>query len=241
MVRILTRAKRKRNKSERAVYIFIYFAIFIALVALVYSVGSMFSKQDKILGVANQGNMQVVAKSGLKFTSYDRELARKLMDKNNDGKCDACGMPVEMCIDTGQLQCNMDPKSTIGELNTAHIHADWKIYINGRALDLLNRAHMDRMKNNLPVSSFIHVDSGNQLPEKTGDILHMHAKGVPLWIFFESIELDLPEGMKAYVNGNELSDYKNYIFKDLDKILITDSKGDLQQQLNSITDFAKSH
>ena len=178
--------------------------------------------------------------TGMKLSDFDKELAVNLMDKNSDGKCDSCGMPVEMCIDSGQIECNMDSKSTIGVLGSAHIHTDWKIYINGKPLDLSGYSHMERMQNRLSVSSFIHVDSGSPAPEKTGDVLHMHATGVPLWIFFKSIEVDLPENMKVYVNGKEISDWKDYVFADLDKILITDD-GNLEDQLNSITNFAKDH
>ncbi len=48
--------------------------------------------------------------------------------------------------------------------------------------------------------------------------------------------------LKFYVDGKPDSEYENYVFKDLDKILISygDEK-DLSQQLNSITDFAKDH
>ncbi len=151
-------------------------------------------------------------------------------------------MPVEMCMDSGQLQCNMDAKSTIGVLGSQHIHADWKVYVNGAAIDFLEYSHMERMQQGLPVSSFIHVDSGAPVPEKTGDVLHMHATGVPLWIFFESIELELSESIKVYVNGELNSDGLNYIFNGLDKILISyGSEDQIQQQLNTITNFAEVH
>ena len=47
---------------------------------------------------------------------------------------------------------------------------------------------------------------------------------------------------KFYVNRKLNNEYENYIFKDLDKILISYSnETNLNQQLNSITDFAKNH
>ena len=192
--------------------------------------GDSINNNEEDISINNMGKKI----ESLSLTSFDRDLAKSLMDKNGDGRCDACGMPVEMCIDAGQLECNMDPSSKIGVLGSEHIHADWKVYVNGKAIDFSDKAHMERMRNNMPVSSFTHVDSGNLLPEKTGDLIHMHATGVPLWIFFESMELKLPKGMKIYINKNEISDYKDYIFNNLDKILITDSNGDLQEQLNSI-------
>ena len=179
--------------------------------------------------------------SRMSFSSFDRELAIELMDKNSDGKCDACGMSVEMCIDSGQMECNMVSDAKIGVLGSQHIHADWKIYLDGKVMDFYDKDHMARMQKGLSVSSFIHVDSGSPEPEKTGDLIHMHATGVPLWIFFESVDLELPENLKIYANGIEVADWKKYVFNDLDKILITNGKGDLSEQLNSITNFAGNH
>ena len=120
---------------------------------------------------------------------------------------------------------------------------------------------MERMRSNLPVSSFIHVDSDAPAPEKTGDVLHMHAEGVPLWIFFNSIGMDFNKDcitlenkekfckdsnkkLKFFVNGKESNEFENYVFNDLDKILISygnENEEEIRTQLNSITDFAKIH
>ena len=180
----------------------------------------------------------------MSFSSFDRELAIEMMDNNKDGKCDSCGMPVEMCIDSGELHCSMDPKSTIGKLGSQHIHADWKIYLDGKQFDwsLYADRHERQMHGDTTIkdtSAFIHIHP-TEPPEKAGDILHMHATGVPLWIFFKSLDLELPENVKMYVNGKQVQDWKNYVFTDLDKILITDG-GNLEEQIKSITDFAKDH
>lgn len=180
--------------------------------------------------------------SMMSFSEFDKEKARDYMDKNNDGKCDACGMPIDQCISGGMMQCSMDPAATIGVLGSQHVHADWKIYINEKALDLTSYSHMQRMREGKSVSSFIHVDSGAPLPEKTGDIIHMHATGIPLSMFFESIEMLFDnKKFKVFVNGKENKDSEKYVFKDLDKILITDGKGNIQEQLKSITNFAGAH
>ncbi len=230
--------KKKQNKSDRIFNWIIIAVVIFSVLALGYSMKIMFfSSQPETL----ESTMHVHAAGRMSLTPYDKELAREMMDKDDDGKCDVCGMPVEMCMDSGQMQCNMDSKSTIGVLGSQHIHADWKVYIDGKTIDFSEYSHMERMQQGLTVSSFIHVDSGAPAPEKTGDVLHMHATGVPLWIFFDSIGLDLPGEMKFYVNGKEISDYENYAFNDLDKILITDGQGDINQQLDSVTDFAQTH
>lgn len=257
--------QQNNGSGEKAITVFIALTIIVALGALAYTAKSLFFSslsENTITGstVAETGH----SGKGLSLTGYDRTLAKQFMDKDNDGKCDSCGMPVDMCIDTGQLQCNMDSKSTIGVLDSAHIHTDWKIYVNGKVLDLSDKAHMERMRANLPVSSFIHVDSGAPTPEKTGDLLHMHATGVPLWIWFESVGMKLDQNclvvesgkesgkkycndgknsLKFYVNGKVNDQYEQYVFNDLDKILISygPKSEDIQLQLATITGFAGKH
>jgi len=232
--------------------------LFVVVGLLIFSLFDFLSSKT---GQVEQSSSQMKRVSGMTLTAFDRELGRDMMDRNNDGRCDSCGMPVEMCLDSGQLECNMDPDSKIGILGSQHIHADWKIYINGKQLDLSDKSHMERMRSNMPVSSFIHVDSGAPAPEKTGDIVHMHATGVPLWIFFESIGMDLnkecitPENkekfcsdgnnkLKFFVNEIENNEFENYVFNDLDKILISygdESEEEIKAQLATITDFARIH
>ncbi len=153
------------------------------------------------------------------LTQFDIQLAKQFMDKN----------------------------SKIGVLGSAHIHADFKVYIDGRAVDFADPKYY--MK-----SSFIHLDESENKEEASG-VLHMHATGVPLWIFFESIGgkfnetcLALPQefcnnenkSLKFYVNGVPNSEFGNYIFKNSDTILISygDAKEDIQSQLESITNFS---
>jgi hypothetical protein len=164
------------------------------------------------------------------FTKYDLQLARELMDPDGDGICDVCEIDIDTCIESGQLQCNMGETPNnlgIGILDLtkqkAHFHADLQAYTNGVPIDFNNPQYF-------VMSRFLHME--NSIPfEQT---LHMHATNVPLWIFFDSIELELPSNIKAYVNGNEIQDYRNYIFNDGDKILITDGKGNLHEELESL-------
>ncbi len=250
------------DNTEKLVFGFLGISTVVAVIAMLFafnlvSFGLTHDNNNNI----NQNSMgQRLTRMSL--STFDVGLAKQFMDKDSDGKCDACGMDVQMCIDSGQLQCNMDSKSTIGVLGSQHIHADWKIYINNKALDntFFEPLAMDMSKiDNKLTSSFIHIDKGAPVPEKTGDILHMHATGVPLWIFFKSVGMDFNKDcllsatgekfcnqddktLKFYVNGKPNDKYENYIFNNLDKILISyGSDTDLTQQLNSITDFAKNH
>ena len=248
-----------------------YGTLVIAIAALIFSLSSFshFDFQKTKAGNADtttavgaqSGNTGMGARmSRMSLTAFDVALAKQFMDRDGDGRCDACGMPVEMCISSGQMQCNMDPTSTIGVLGSLHIHADWKVYVDGKQFDFAPFA-MDMSNMNANVtSSFIHVDKGTVPPEKTSDVLHMHAKGVPLWLFFRSIGGDfnqtclaLPnnqqfcntagKSLRFYVNGKPNDEFGDYVFNNLDKILISygDAGSDVQAELSSITDFAKGH
>lgn len=192
--------------------------------------------------------------TSLKLSPFDVVLARERMDKNNDGVCDTCGMPIDQCISTGQIDCNMGAnKDAIGVLGSQHIHADFKVYVDGQALDFAKPNYY--MK-----SSFLHVDD-NQNKQDAGGVLHMHAKNVPLWLFFRSLGMKLDKdrltlndgkvygngdgnSLKFYLNGKKVDDLGNYVFRPLDKLLISygpENDPNLQSQINSVTNYAKDH
>ncbi|MDI6720981.1 MAG: hypothetical protein QMD85_01230 [Candidatus Aenigmarchaeota archaeon] len=221
--------------------------MFFGIIVLVVAFALISAFNVSITGNAAYNDMgQRMSKMGL--TPFDHELAIKFMDENGDGKCDVCGMSVEICIESGQMQCNMGTKSEIGILGSAHIHADFKIYVNEEPINFANPYYY--MK-----SSFIHLDD-DENKEKAFSLLHMHATGVPLWIFFRSIGIDFSKNcislpnekfcnndqktLKFYVNGKPNNEYENYVFKDGDKILISYGSEDITQQMNSVTGYAKN-
>lgn len=139
------------------------------------------------------------------------------------------------------------------DIPSAHDHADFKVYINGAALNFADPEYF--MK-----SAFIHVDN-NQNQEDAGGVLHMHAKNTPLWLFFRSLGMQLENDslktadgqilknengntLKFYLNGKKVDGLGNYSFQPLDKILISygpENDPDIQKQINSVTNFAKDH
>ena len=224
--------------------------LFVVVGLLVFSLYDFLNSKS---GKVNQASTQMKGTSRVSLTAFDRELGRDLMDQNHDGRCDTCGMPVEQCLDSGQIECNMGPDSKTGILGSQHIHADLKFYVNGKSFNFADdKSYMK--------SSFIHLDN-QQNKDDAGGVLHMHATGVPLWIFFKSIGMDfnkecitldnkekicndVNKKLKLFINGKENNEFENYVFKDLDKILISygdESKEEIKNQLNSITDFAKLH
>lgn len=99
------------------------------------------------------------------------------------------------------------PKPTVTKSEAYHIHANFKVYMNGAALDFSTKKEENE---------FIHVHDGK------GDLLHIHKQGMTLGDFFSSVGTDLPPTIKLYVNGKENSLGLKYVPLDLDKILLTD-------------------
>ncbi len=192
--------------------------------------------------------------SSMKLTAFDVALAKERMDKNNDGICDVCGMPIQQCIDSGQIDCNMgNNPSAIGVLGSEHTHADMKVYVNGQALDFAKPEYYMR-------SSFLHFDT-NQNKEDAGSVLHQHAKKVPLWLLFRSLGMSIsPDSittadgriwrnesdktLKFYLNGKKVDELVNYSYQPNDKLLISygpTNDPNIQKELDSVIPFAKNH
>jgi len=156
-------------------------------------------------------------------------------------------------FDESIMKNGMASKANIGNLGSQHIHADFKVFVNGHSIDFAENKYY--MK-----SGFLHLDD-NQNKQDASGVLHIHATGVPLWIFFRSIGMDFNKDcitletqqkfcndgnkkLKFFINGKENNDFENYVFKDLDKILISygdENEEQIRNQLNSITNFASLH
>ncbi len=179
---------------------------------------------------ADMHNDQAFSKS--KMTAFDAGMAHEMMDENNDGICDICGMPIGQCMDAGMLECPMGPgaKTAIGLLGSAHIHTDIKVYDKGKEINLADEKYF-------VMSKFIHVEPEAN-PDATGKVVHIHATGIPIRMLFESINISLASP-RLYVNGEE-KDYKTYVPKDFEKILVTTSSQEqIPQEIGSVTDYSK--
>jgi len=246
--------KQKVHTSEKIMTGFIIAVIGIAAIALLFTAKSVFfpasatvSQEPQISGHFGAGG----------FTEYDLALAKELMDKDDDGKCDVCGMDIKFCIDNGQLQCNMGQKTgnlDIGILDKTkqkhHYHADFKVFIDGEAINFNNQNYFVK-------SRFMHVE--NDAQGDSGDVLHMHASGVPLWVFFESIGIKFDEecfaynreeyctggtnSLKFYVNGKPNEEFGDYVFRDNDKLLISYgvASENASNQISAVTSFSENH
>ncbi|MBU5537395.1 MAG: hypothetical protein QW818_02335 [Candidatus Aenigmatarchaeota archaeon] len=144
---------------------------------------------------------------------------------------------------------------SIGTLGSTHIHADFAIFLNGKKITPLPEQYY-------VASPYIHVEAG----PGAGSVIHMHATNVPLKMFFNSLGMKLTskcfeinkdnkycnDGVNTlkmfvkHVNGTweQNFEYEKYVFKDLDKILITygnETDEEIQLQQNNVTDFAKDN
>lgn len=143
----------------------------------------------------------------------------------------------------------------IGTLGSTHIHADFAIFLNGREITPLPEQFY-------VASSYVHIETG----PGAGRVIHMHATNVPLKMFFKSLgmnfdsecfELSRSERycndgintLKMFVKHANATwkqnfEYGDYVFLDLDKILITygdETDEEIQLQQNNVTDFSKDN
>ncbi len=137
--------------------------------------------------------------------------------------------------------------SGIGSLKSTHIHADVKVYINGKAIDFSQRKYQ-------LTTSFIHFEEG------IGDVVHIHATGLTVGHLLKSLGMDinnnciLYEGenycnennkkLRFYVNGQPNNEFSNYIMQDLDKVLVyygSENQAEIQKQIDSVTNLAAKY
>ena len=132
----------------------------------------------------------------------------------------------------------------IGALGSTHIHADVKVYIDGKAIDFSGQKYQ-------LATSYIHFEEG------VGEVIHIHATGLTAGHMLNSLKIPLDGGcitvegikhcqdsknlLKLYVNGKKADSINDYVFQDLDKILISygpETPSEVQKQLDSVTDLA---
>ena len=146
------------------------------------------------------------------------------------------------------VQNALTPK-TDPYLGDIHVHADFKVYLNGEMFNFTQEKYMS--SNTSKLSQFVH------LHDMDGDVIHVHMSTVNLGMFFTSLNMNLnstcfatenqtycnsPQGtLKVFVNGQPNYEFDTYKPKDLDRILITyGNEGPelIQYQLASVTDKA---
>ena len=137
----------------------------------------------------------------------------------------------------------LEQLTSIGRLGSAHVHSDIKVYVNGEEIRVYQQKNFEKNK-------FTHMHPGKD----EEDVIHVHATGITLKQFFNTLNIklsrnciifedgnefcnDRSETLKYYVNGKINDETPDNEVKDLDKILITygdESQTEIQKQLASI-------
>jgi hypothetical protein len=142
------------------------------------------------------------------------------------------------------LLMNKDPM-----LNDVHNHADIRIFLNGEPYNLNQSKYISEKDNTL--NPFMH------LHDNDGDVLHQHISDGSLEEFFSSINMQFSKDcfvldnatsycnnghstLQMFVNGKENDKFEKYVFRDLDRILITygSEQSLINQQIAQVTDKA---
>ena len=147
------------------------------------------------------------------------------------------------------LTASTSSTTGLGAPGSTHIHMDWKVYLNGKAVDV-----------SIPKYQKPHINQYTHMEGGDGNLIHVHATGATFGFFLNSIGLKLDsscltmdtgekycnEGnktLKFYLNGKANDQWDKYLLKNLDKILISygnESEDQIKQQLATITDKAKN-
>ncbi len=143
-------------------------------------------------------------------------------------------------------------------LGNVHNHADFKVYLNGQAVNFAQQKYMSEKPESNGQSKGHYLSPFFHLHDMDGDVLHQHISGMKIGQFFETLGMqftsdcfvmddgakycnDGKKTLKMYVNGQRNNDMANYEFNDLDRILITygdESEEDITKQMESVTDKA---
>lgn len=143
----------------------------------------------------------------------------------------------------------------IGQLGSTHIHADIGIYLDGKEITPIPPQYYVK-------GPYMHFEGG----PGAGTVIHMHAVNVPLVLLLKSMGMNLDPNcfyldngqkyctsadktLKMFVkheneNWTQNYDYGNYVFDDLDKILISygnENQESLEEQMNSVTDYSRDN
>ncbi len=131
-----------------------------------------------------------------------------------------------------------------------HVHADIQVYVQGQAVNFSESRFQSSSER--PLTEYIHFHDGR------GNVVHLHASGVPLSYLFGTfggflnatcIQVaaggppycsDGSASLNFFVNGKVATDAGAYVFKDLDELLISyGSSGQaVSSQLASVTSEA---
>lgn len=142
--------------------------------------------------------------------------------------------------------CFGDPLRRAENPDPNHTHADFAVYINGEFIDFSDNEYMSGLSTDEYLHKYLH------LHDNVGTVVHRHKPGLTLGEFFGSLGLnatndcfmdkcsDESNQWRMFVNGEEVPVNIDYVFTDIDQILLTYGANDetVQEQLQKMTDDA---
>lgn len=134
-----------------------------------------------------------------------------------------------------EYQPNPDPN---------HTHADFAVWVDGEKVNFSEARYMSGVS--WDEESHDEVDEYHHqhlhLHDEVGHVLHRHKPGLSLDEFFQSLdyEFDASRTWRMFVNNDEMEFDLSYVFKDMDKVLITTSSSSAQvlDEMKKLTDDA---
>lgn len=142
---------------------------------------------------------------------------------------------------------NGDPLRQAENPDPNHTHADFAIYISGEKVNF----ELDQYMSGLPADSeegHEHDEASEylhnylHLHDNVGHVIHRHKPGQSLKDFLESLNFPIEDDdqWRMFVNGEEMPLDLDYVFADLDSILLTYDASDeeVQSQLEQMTNDA---
>ena len=141
-----------------------------------------------------------------------------------------------------------------------HTHADFADFVNGEQLDF----SASELMSGISTDATTHDEEAESrhdyyhLHDSNGNVIHRHKPGLPLQEFFDSLQVGfdalcyasfapMADGQicgetpfRMFVNGKEQTFDLDYVFTDLDQILLTNAStdADVAAQLQKVSDDA---
>ena len=135
-----------------------------------------------------------------------------------------------------QYEPNPDPN---------HTHADFAVWVDGERVDFSNSKYMSGVsydehshdEEGEYLHQYLHLHDGND------DVIHRHRPGESIGEFFVSLNFTFPEPHERWtmwINGQQMDFDLDYVFNDMDQILLTNSAGSAQvlYELEQLTEDA---
>lgn len=164
-------------------------------------------------------------------------LSKKIMDK----KVYLFSVIIAIIIIGGYYYLNMEEKEF-------HIHADFKVFINGNPINFSHDKYQSYGSKQLHPTVHLHDNNGN--------VIHFHEEGINLSTFFKSLSINLSDScivfenisycsnsthkLEFYINDEKVESIHSYVASDLDGILIAYDSIDIDTSiyLDQVTDEA---